>query len=315
MPNAIKMIQTTKLLFFSALFSAEDGDVGGAIDRTRHRPEVHALGGPGGDPHRVPHFRGRYQYPLQVHRGGLSRPGLGGRTISLRLMSVQDPEPVAGAAGGGFPRRKGRFSSRRGPISSRRASATSAPFTRARTFGRSSVSGSSGRSLRRICAKHWRRSIGSRPRPLLPYYQSRAESEGLGPAEASLVRVPVQGLRSVDSEAAFMKVAQIEAIMLANRTGLACRLYKSRTGSYPVSLEELVPGILNEVPVDPVHGEALRLSARRRGLHRLQPRIEPEGRRRTVDLHDHPAGHGQGRRLDLEGRKMTESRISGRGPS
>ena len=47
----------------------------------------------------------------------------------------------------------------------------------------------------------------------------------------------------------------IEAIMLTSRAGLACRLYKSRTGLYPASLEELVPGILTEVPIDPFTGK------------------------------------------------------------
>jgi len=45
--------------------------------------------------------------------------------------------------------------------------------------------------------------------------------------------------------------------MLADRTGLACRLFKSRTGRYPESLEELVPGILKEIPIDPFTGKPL----------------------------------------------------------
>lgn len=53
----------------------------------------------------------------------------------------------------------------------------------------------------------------------------------------------------------FLKSAQLEATFLAARTGLACRLYKSRNGSYPESLEALVPGILAEVPIDPFTGK------------------------------------------------------------
>ncbi len=53
----------------------------------------------------------------------------------------------------------------------------------------------------------------------------------------------------------FLKNAQLEATFLAARTGLACRLYKSRTGQYPEHLEELVPGILTEVPIDPFTGK------------------------------------------------------------
>jgi hypothetical protein len=53
----------------------------------------------------------------------------------------------------------------------------------------------------------------------------------------------------------FMKHATLEASLLATRSGLACRLYKKRNGSYPESLEALVPGILKEVPVDPFTGK------------------------------------------------------------
>ncbi len=58
------------------------------------------------------------------------------------------------------------------------------------------------------------------------------------------------------AEAAFMKTAKAEAIALASRAGLACRLYKSRTGHYP-ALDELVPELLTEVPVDPFTGNPL----------------------------------------------------------
>jgi hypothetical protein len=58
-------------------------------------------------------------------------------------------------------------------------------------------------------------------------------------------------------EAAFMKEALVEATCLASRTGLACRLYKSRTGRYPDNLGALVPGILKEVPIDPFTGKTL----------------------------------------------------------
>jgi hypothetical protein len=90
----------------------------------------------------------------------------------------------------------------------------------------------------------------------VPYYQSR---DALRARDRGLQEKPWYAFPSkmmiYDSEAAFLKVAQIEAIMLANRAGLACRLYKSRTGTYPASLEELVPGLLNEVPVDPFTGK------------------------------------------------------------
>ena len=53
----------------------------------------------------------------------------------------------------------------------------------------------------------------------------------------------------------FLKNGQLEATFLAARTGLACRLFKSRTGQYPEDLAALVPGILTEAPIDPFTGK------------------------------------------------------------
>jgi hypothetical protein len=60
-----------------------------------------------------------------------------------------------------------------------------------------------------------------------------------------------------DFESAFMKGAMVEAMLTAARTGLACRLFKSRTGHYPEGLSELVPDILTEVPIDSFTGKPL----------------------------------------------------------
>jgi hypothetical protein len=67
-------------------------------------------------------------------------------------------------------------------------------------------------------------------------------------------------------EEAFMKEAMLEASLLAARTGLACKLFKSRTGAYPESLEALVPGILKEVPVDPFTGKPFVYRREREGF-------------------------------------------------
>lgn len=60
-----------------------------------------------------------------------------------------------------------------------------------------------------------------------------------------------------DMEATFMKTATFDALVRTARAGLACRIYKGRTGQYPESLEALVPDLLNEVPVDPFTGKPL----------------------------------------------------------
>lgn len=60
-----------------------------------------------------------------------------------------------------------------------------------------------------------------------------------------------------DFRSAFLKEASLEAMMLATRAGLACKIYKSRTRNYPANLEALVPDILPEVPIDPFTGKPL----------------------------------------------------------
>jgi hypothetical protein len=60
-----------------------------------------------------------------------------------------------------------------------------------------------------------------------------------------------------EMEAIFMKVATFDALVRTARAGLACRIFKSRTGIYPESLEALVPGLLEGIPVDPFTGKAL----------------------------------------------------------
>ncbi|MCJ7612880.1 MAG: hypothetical protein MUP19_11515 [Candidatus Aminicenantes bacterium] len=60
-----------------------------------------------------------------------------------------------------------------------------------------------------------------------------------------------------DLHTVFYKEAMLEAIMLATRTGLGCRIYKKQTGHYPENLAALVPGILKEEPIDPFTGKPL----------------------------------------------------------
>jgi hypothetical protein len=91
-----------------------------------------------------------------------------------------------------------------------------------------------------------------------PYYESRAF---FGSRGRDLMKRPWYAFLSkamiANFEVAFMKEALVEATFLASSTGLACRLYKSRTGRYPDNLEALVPGLLKEVPIDPFTGKAL----------------------------------------------------------
>jgi len=91
-----------------------------------------------------------------------------------------------------------------------------------------------------------------------PYYESRAFWTS---GKQALLDRPwyafVSKAMLADFESAFLKGAMVEAMLTAARTGLACRLFKSRTGRYPEGLSELVPDILSGVPIDPFTGKPL----------------------------------------------------------
>jgi hypothetical protein len=92
--------------------------------------------------------------------------------------------------------------------------------------------------------------------PTLSYYQIRERLEEHGRQINPLpwyCRV-IGGLLP-DYQSTFMKEATLEAMMLATKAGLACKIFKNKTGSYPESLEALVPEYLSEVPVDPFTGK------------------------------------------------------------
>jgi len=65
------------------------------------------------------------------------------------------------------------------------------------------------------------------------------------------------GVLLADFQGVFIKEATLEAMMLTTRAGLACKIFKNRTGRYPENLEALVPDILPEVPIDPFTGKPL----------------------------------------------------------
>ena len=58
-------------------------------------------------------------------------------------------------------------------------------------------------------------------------------------------------------EAAVLKSATFDALVLTARAGLACRIFKGRTGQYPETLDVLVGSLLSHVPIDPFTGDPL----------------------------------------------------------
>lgn len=256
MPDAIQALATERLLCFSVLFSAEEGDWMGAIDRL----EVGLRLAP------VMSLEGTMMAFLISLAGTniLSQPLADicrGREIAdedlARLMAVLEP----------------------GPWRDRLASAWRGERTAFVEGGAFLLEGDLGDlgSLwegprwwqkfaiwlaRPLVKRDLRRSLPNydflEAQAKVPYYQCR---DALRARDEDLKAKPWHAIASRlmigSAEAAFMKTAKAEAIALASRTGLACRLYKSRTGHYPQTLDELVPELLTEVPIDPFTGKPL----------------------------------------------------------
>jgi len=255
-PNAVKMIHATQLLGFKALFTAEDGDVPGAIDRIISGLKFTPLLAREGT---------LITYLIAVAETRMLTYFLGdicrGRQVAdetlLRLIDELDPLPWCERLGGVI-RGERVFFIEVGQLSSRTGTKNLEWL-----FGEPSIVRDLGvwlirPFLKRDIRKTLPRYAELEAQALRPYYESRSalqeqalESKDL-PWHAFLSKSSWSNFQS-----AFLKEAQLEAMLLAARTGLACRLHKSRTGAYPESLEALVPVILGEIPIDPFTGEPL----------------------------------------------------------
>ncbi len=249
LPDPLQMIQTTKLLFFSSLFSAEDGDVSGAITKLvtglKFTPLVAREGTFIAFLISLADTRILSQAFGEVCRG----KALEDKDL-VRLMSIQDPSPWRERLAAAFRGERVLF-----------IEAGQGDF---KDFGSFFEGPSWWRNLglwtvRPLLKRDMRQALPSfeflESQAKVPYYQSR---DVLRARDRQIKERPWYAFLSKmllgNSEAAFMKEAQLEAIMLTSRAGLGCRLYKSRNGSYPETLDALVPGILAEVPIDPFTG-------------------------------------------------------------
>ena len=261
LPNAIQMIQTTKLMFFSALLSAEDGDVGGAVaglvTGLKFTPLVAQEGT-------------LIAFLVSLADTNLLSMCIGevcrGRALEdgdlVRLMGVQDPSPWRGRLAAAFRGERVLFVETGTDLLKAGLGDLGSVYEGADFWQKLGLW-----LLRPLLKKDMRHTLAAfdwlAAQASVPYYRSRDDLKAW-----DLRKRPWYGYLSKffvgNSEAAFMKVAMIEAVMSANRTGLACRLYKSRTGQYPDGLEALVPDLLTEVPDRSVHGQAAGLPARGR---------------------------------------------------
>jgi len=255
LPNALKMIRITKLLLLSSILRAEAGDVPGAIGQIRTGLKFAPL---------VANEGTMISYLISVadtrmlafFSGDLFRGQPIGDEDLLGLIAELDPGPWPGRLAGAV--RSERVVFIEASEYAMRGRFKDLDFL----FGEPSPLKAIGVWIIRPMLKSDIR--GALPvydeleaQAQRPYYESRAF---FGSRGRDLLKRPWYALLSkamiANFEAAFMKEALVEATFLASRTGLACRLYKSRMGHYPDDLEALVPGILKEVPIDPFTGRA-----------------------------------------------------------
>lgn len=87
-------------------------------------------------------------------------------------------------------------------------------------------------------------------------------------------------------EAAVMKSATLDALVQTARTGLACRIFKARTGQYPETLDVLVGSLLSQVPIDPFTGEPLVYRREGNGfaVYSLGSNLRDDGGRSTWEI-------------------------------
>jgi hypothetical protein len=254
LPKVVQMIRTTKLLVFSSLFSAEEGDVETAVATIRTGLRFTPLVAQEGTliSYLVAVADTRM---LAFFSGDLFRGRPVGDEALLRLIDELDPGPWPARLAGAVRGERVVF------IEAGDYCLKGSPKDLDFFFGESSLLRDIGAWLIRPFLKMDIRTALPIYQELeaqaqRPYYESRAFFASRG---RELMKRPWYSFLSksmiANFEAAFMKEALLEATLLADRTGLACRLYKIRTGRYPENLEALVPGILREVPIDPFTGK------------------------------------------------------------
>ena len=255
-PFALQTLQMARLMFFSILFGAEEGDWNGAIDRLAVGAKLMPLMAREGT---------QISYLISLAGAVTLLEPLGeisrGREIPeedlTRLMAVLDPSPWRDGLASASRGERVLFVEVGGDILKGSLTDLGSIWEGAHWWQELGIW-----VMRPLIKRDIRRSLSAfdflEAQAKLPYYQNRealrARDQGLEkrPWYAFLSKMMLGG-----SEAAFMKTARVEAIILASRAGLACRLYKSRNGGYPERLEDLVPALLPEVPIDPFTGKPL----------------------------------------------------------
>jgi len=285
MPKAVEMLRASRLIVFDALFSAERGDVEGALKRLgagfRFASKITGEG---------PLIAGLVAIAEQkLFVFGLVRVAEG-RAVEtdLLLRALQDFEPGTW--------KNLLFESLRGErvffVDAGRLMFRGGPGGEEALVGKIGLGEKLllwlGRPLiKRDLIRGVLKYEDVEAQARRPFYETKGFLEEYEreittlPWTAVLSRIAMPNIG-----AAFLKQAALEALALAARTGLACKIYRNQNGRYPADLAALVPGILPEVPVDPFTGKPLvyRLEGEGFIVYSLGSNEKDDGGRMTFEM-------------------------------
>ena len=89
-----------------------------------------------------------------------------------------------------------------------------------------------------------------------PYFESQPLFDRIDREIKKLsLRYKIVGMLFPNLNTVMFKKATLEAVLETAQIGIACKIYKNANGIFPVSLDLLTPGILKEIPPDPFTGE------------------------------------------------------------
>jgi hypothetical protein len=255
-PNAVKMIRTARLLLFSAVLEAEKGQMGRAVDRIETGLKIATLTAQEGSLMAclIGFADARM---LAYYLGDMLRARTLEERDLLRLMTALEPGLWPGRLDAAIRGESVAFVEMGWATAEGRKKDLSILWGKTSFFERAWFW-----LIRPLLKRDVRESLPYyqelETRARTPYYENRNlfkdwETMALHrPWYALISKVMMPNI-----EATFLKAAQVEAVYAVDQIGLACRLFKSRTGHYPEGLSELVPDILKEVPIDPFTGKPL----------------------------------------------------------
>ena len=285
MPDAIKMIRATRLLGFEAILAAEKGDMQGSLDRLR----TGLVFAP-----KIAEEQTLITFLIAVADAKACLMFLN-RAVSGREVSAELLLPVLGDLGNSqidHWKALMRNSIRGERVLFMDVGLPPSPAALQQAFG--------GKAwterfyywlvqpfIKRDISLNLPKYAELESKASLAYYQTR---DFWKPYQDDLRGLPWYAVVSKnvipDMEAAFMKVATLDALILTARVGLACRIFKGRTGEYPENLEALVPALLPEVPVDPFTGKPLVYRREGKGfiVYSLGSNLKDDGGRSTWEI-------------------------------